>query len=340
MATQKRKKIATAKKKKTSVSYKKRKNRRKKPSLLKSFLPFIVAFFLGAFSFWAFNFFFLSHPKTTKNIKEIKNNHQKEVPNPSFSYPNNIKEKKKKDHIAYPLSKPPISNNSEKKIPKVAIVIDDIGFDIEKADELINMDLPITLAILPHLKYSSEIALRALAEGKEVLLHLPMEPKGYPDQKPGPGAIFTDMSDDEIIKIVKNDLRSVPGVKGVNNHMGSAFTENKEKMKVVLNLLKERELFFLDSKTSSKSVVYEAAKEIGIRYAKRTIFLDNKINEKAIRDQIRKVIAQAKARGKAIAIGHPHKATIQALMDMFIVFKENGLKVVPVSELLISFPSS
>ena len=217
---------------------------------------------------------------------------------------------------------------------KVAIVIDDFGEDVRIAKEFLNLPLPITLSVLPHLPYTKEIARLAVERGYEVILHLPMQPKSYPETDPGPGALLISMNDYDIYRILSGDLDEDPYIIGVNNHMGSQFTEDKDKMKIVLSEIQRRGLFFLDSFTTPNSVGYLLAKQLGIPCARRDVFLDHKPNREFIVNQIKELIHKAKIQGSAIAIGHPHTITLEILKQQAHVFEEQGIMVVKLSELV------
>ena len=217
---------------------------------------------------------------------------------------------------------------------KVAIIIDDLGYDKYLSEEFLKIDAPLTFSIFPLCTYSKSIAEKAHAMGRDIMLHLPMEPYKYPEKDPGNGTLLLHMGNEEIIRILDADIRSVPFIKGVNNHMGSRFTESEEKMRVVLKELKERDLFFLDSKTSEKSVGYSIAKNMGLKAAGRNIFLDNSPDVEYIKAQIYKLARLSTKKGSAIAIGHPHPSTIEALKQTIPDLKAKGIEIVPISELV------
>jgi hypothetical protein len=181
--------------------------------------------------------------------------------------------------------------------------------------EFIDLEAPITFSFLPQAPYAKEMAVLAHQKGKEILIHLPMEPKTYPETDPGPGSLLVGMKPDEIQAVLLKDLDEFPQAKGANNHMGSRFTEDREKMVLVLTLLKKRGLFFLDSATTPRSVIPGVASQLGVNYFTRDIFLDNVIDKEAIRQQLRKMVEQARARGQAIACGHPYPLTLQTLKE-------------------------
>lgn len=217
--------------------------------------------------------------------------------------------------------------------PKIAIIIDDIGNSRKNDDAVLAIDAPLTVSVLPLLPESKKIAEMAASNGKEVMLHLPMEPHDYPQANPGKGALFTNMDDIAIITQVYEDINSVPGIKGVNNHMGSRFTEDRERMRIVLKQLKDKGLFFVDSKTSPRSRSDKTAREMGIKAAARDIFLDNEQNEDYVAGQIEELKKIARRRGSAIAIGHPHSETIAALEKAIPKIKRD-FEIVPASELV------
>lgn len=224
---------------------------------------------------------------------------------------------------------PPIRN----ELPLAAIVIDDLGFQRHTASNFIELDLPLTLSFLPQAPFSKEMARLAFEKGKETLLHLPMEPNAYPETDPGPGALLTRMPDEEIQKIIERDLEAFPRVIGVNNHMGSHFTEDRDKMAVVLKTIKGKKLFFLDSRTTSKSVVLSVASQIGVKAIPRDIFLDNVIEGEAIERQLDQLILLAQERGSAVACGHPYPQTLQAIREKMPDLRDK-VRLVPLSRLL------
>jgi polysaccharide deacetylase 2 family uncharacterized protein YibQ len=230
-----------------------------------------------------------------------------------------------------------INKEQEKRFqegpPKIAIVIDDMGYDLDLAIAFMNLDLPLSLSVLPLAPRTADIAYEANRRGTELLLHLPMEPKDYPDLDPGPGAVLTNMDERMIRKTINNDIDQVPGIRGVNHHMGSKFTERSDKMKIVLRELKRRNLFYLDSRTTNLTVAYDLAKDMGVPAAKKDVFLDNDLSSKAIRFEMERLLGIARYSGIAIGIGHPHKETLDILKDYADILKTE-FKVVPVSELV------
>lgn len=223
----------------------------------------------------------------------------------------------------------------KKKIPKIAIILDDAGNNLNP--DLFTLDKNITFSILPHLPESKKFAHLAYERGHELMLHLPMEPHGYPSpgKDPGKEAIFIGISPEEIAKRVEYALKSFPYIKGVNNHMGSKATENKEVMDIVLKKIKKHNLYFIDSLTSSHSVVSKVAQEKNVPYAVRDIFIDYNPEIKNIHKQIKKIIRIAKIKGQAIGIGHAHsKNTLLALKNINSLLSKENVQLVPASMLV------
>lgn len=217
---------------------------------------------------------------------------------------------------------------------KIAIVIDDLGLDRNIAIDFLNLEAPLSFSVFPFGPHSREFARRATSEGRDVLLHLPMEPKGYPAQDPGEGRLLTSMGREQLLSQLEEDLSAVPYVTGVNNHMGSKFTEDPERMRLVLEDLKRRGLFFLDSRTTPNTVGFRLAQELGLKTGQRNVFLDNERDVSRIKHRISELIRVSHKNGGAIGIGHPHPETVQALREVLPSLRENGVELVPVSTLL------
>ncbi|MFB3884756.1 MAG: divergent polysaccharide deacetylase family protein [Thermodesulfobacteriota bacterium] len=218
--------------------------------------------------------------------------------------------------------------------PRVAIVIDDLGGKTSVSQELLKWDLPVTFSILPFMPHTKTLALEAERKGKEVILHLPMEPHEYPRIKPGEGALLQKMGEEELRRQLSKGIEAVPHIKGVSNHMGSRLMEDPEKMRMILLELKRRDLFFLDSRTTPETLGLQTAKSLGLKTAERSIFLDHSRNEEDIKGQLEKLSDLALAQGKAIGIGHPHASTIRLLKEMIPKMQGKGIEIVPLSELM------
>lgn len=237
----------------------------------------------------------------------------------------------------------PVSSKSGKTSPRpsgrvheargyVAIIFDDAGGSLEDLEEIIAIGRPATVAVLPGLRFSTAVAERARSAGLEVILHLPLEAEDS-SKDAGPGGITVSMSDAEIETAVRAALTAVPGAVGVNNHMGSKGTADERVMRAVLRVVKERNLLFVDSVTSSRTVAGQIALEMGIRTASRQVFLDNEDETGAIQAQLRRVITIARRRRDAVAIGHAQRLTAQVLKEMLGEFDTAGIHLVPVSTL-------
>ncbi|MFC1868203.1 divergent polysaccharide deacetylase family protein [Thermodesulfobacteriota bacterium] len=220
-----------------------------------------------------------------------------------------------------------------KGLPKIGIIIDDMGYDHKLADSYLNFDLPLSLSVLPIAPYTEYVVSEANKRGRELLLHLPMEPKGYPRLNPGPGALLADMSEEEIRKKTGDLLKKIPGLKGVNNHMGSYFTERPDKMAIVLSELRKKNLFYVDSRTTSRTVAFKLAKKMGVPVTKKSVFLDHDLSKKAIKFQMERLLGMARYSGTAVGIGHPHEQTLRVL-DEYSYQLKTDFEVVPVSELV------
>lgn len=196
--------------------------------------------------------------------------------------------------------------------PLVAIVIDDMGYRQNTGKALLALDLPLSFAFLPFTPFSAELQQEARNRGRDILLHLPLEPMD-PKWNPGPGALTTAMDAKTITSLLAADLHAVPSAIGISNHMGSRFTANPQAMRALLLLVRTRNLFFLDSVTAAKSVAYDLALEMGVKTARRTVFLDNDQNPDKIMAQLDLLIRLAGGHGQAVGIGHPYPATVEAL---------------------------
>ncbi len=234
-------------------------------------------------------------------------------------------------HAALPPGPPP-GPPVPRARPRVALIIDDIGYDRSLAEKLIALDAPLTFAVLPHSPHRKALARLADERGREVLLHLPMEPREYPAVDPGPGALLAAMTPDELLQELERDLQAVPFARGVNNHMGSRLTADADRMNQVFSVLKRRGLFFVDSRTSEESACRSAARLFQVPFAQRDVFLDHRPEPEFIRRQLSALVRLARSRGEAIGIAHPHPATYAVLREEMPRLKEE-LEFVPASRL-------
>lgn len=219
------------------------------------------------------------------------------------------------------------------KRPKVAIIIDDMGYDRKMSRAFLQLDATLTYAILPFSPLRVEIQETADSKGLDTMLHLPMEPLEYPTVNPGEGALFTAMSPDTLIAQLRKDLQAVPGVKGVNNHMGSKMTEVSEQMNQIFSVLKKEGLYFIDSRTTPASLCRSSANLFRIPFAERNVFLDHVQKADIIRNQIELLIREATEKGEAIGIGHPHEVTFEVLEQMLPEIKRK-VKLISASEVV------
>ncbi len=219
------------------------------------------------------------------------------------------------------------------KSARVAIVIDDLGDDYQAALELARIPGPIAMSILPFESKSQEVLELAKNYHKPALLHMPMEPLESTGKNPGPEALLILMSPEQVTLTLGKALDSLPGIAGVNNHMGSAFTAMSEMMDPVLKEINRRGLFFLDSRTSGRSVGYQLGQELGMKICERKIFLDNLQDPEMIAQKLAELCRIAKEEGFAIGIGHPYPETIRVLGERIDLLKSSGCELTPIQEL-------
>ena len=215
---------------------------------------------------------------------------------------------------------------------QIAVIIDDIGYDLRLVEDLMRIEAPIAFAILPHTPHAREAARRLHAAGKEILLHLPMEPRSYPADNPGKGALFVDMDEGEIRRRIEADLTAVPYASGVNNHMGSRFMEDEAGLAVVMEELAKRGLFFVDSVTTPGSRARSAAARAGARYVSRAVFIDHAPDHTKALANLLQPPPRGREQGKPILmIGHPRPETIRALREAQPLWQKDGVRMIPLS---------
>jgi len=216
---------------------------------------------------------------------------------------------------------------------RLAIIIDDLGYDRAEADALFVLPFPLTLAVLPHLAYSADIAEEAHRRGYQVMLHLPME-SANGGAKPEAVELRAGMSPTEATRLLAGMLDTVPHAVGVNNHQGSLATADGQLMAAIMLALRERDLFFIDSRTTPATLAYDAALRARVPAAYRNVFLDDTATREAVRQQLALAARRARQQGSAIAIGHPYAATFQALQEYLPELEAQGLSLVFASELV------
>lgn len=217
--------------------------------------------------------------------------------------------------------------------PRAAIIIDDLGNSWSQARAITSLPYPVAVSVLPGTPFAERIARRAHKRGKEVLVHVPMEP-GDPSIELDPRFLRADMGRRELLATLGSDLAKIPHAQGINNHMGSRLTARDQPMQWVMESLRRRGLFFIDSRTTPHSRALAQARTEGVPATNRDIFLDHHMDPKAIRAQFRELLAEAKERGTALAIGHPHPATIEILRRWLPRASAHGVEIVPVQEVL------
>ena len=218
--------------------------------------------------------------------------------------------------------------------PRIVIIIDDLGNNMESLERLLNLDYELTYSIMPQLTASERTAQIIHEAGRDIMLHLPMQPKDWPKYNPGPGALMNNDTRETLRNTLVANLQTVPFAVGSNNHMGSAFTQYKEGMELVMEVLSERDLLFLDSKTAPGAIAKNSARKFGVTYLERNIFLDNVQEHNAIATQLYKGARIAKTKGIAILIGHPYVETYEVLAEQLPVLERQGVQIVGISTLI------
>jgi len=217
--------------------------------------------------------------------------------------------------------------------PQVAIIIDDLGYNPDLDQELHRLDHPLTLAVLPFRSHTQETAETFESKDNfELLLHLPLEPMDENQKEESMATV--DMDREEIASFLDEALEEMEGVEGINNHKGSRFTSDETKMEYLLEEIRQRDLFFVDSFTLGDSVAYPLALEMGIPTARRNVFIDYDDNKEVVIEKLRQLEEVARENGTAIGIGHHKKNTIQALKEELPRMEERGIELVVVSEIL------
>ncbi len=217
--------------------------------------------------------------------------------------------------------------------PMIAIVIDDMGVDQRRSARAMKLPAKVTLSFLPYARDLKKQSAEAAAMGHEVMLHVAMEPESS-EADPGPNVLLTGTPEAELLANLRWNLEQMTGYQGINNHMGSRFTRDLAGMRLVMGELKARGLFFLDSVTSRDSVGAKTAREAGVPFATRDVFIDHRDDEAFVHKQLAKVEAEARKRGIAIAIGHPRDITLRALKTWLTKVQADGFELVGVSRVL------
>jgi polysaccharide deacetylase 2 family uncharacterized protein YibQ len=227
----------------------------------------------------------------------------------------------------------PAKPSPDRQRPLVAIIVDDLGYDLNLAKCFIEMDGPFTFSMLPQGPFTRKIVAEAHARGHEIMLHLPMEPLEYPQVSPGPGALLVEMTPDELLAQLDADLMAIPHLKGVNNHMGSRLSAQAPQMRQIFSRLKARGLYYVDSRTTKETVGRPAAERLHLPFAERDIFIDHYQDVDFIRKQLRQLVKRAHAQGVAIGIAHPHPLTIELMRSALPELKDQ-VTLVPASRVV------
>lgn len=217
---------------------------------------------------------------------------------------------------------------------KLAVIIDDCGYDVDLVQRLVNLQAPFSFAIIPYRDYSSDSLHVINGGGQVAMLHLPMEPMDPSAMSEGKNTVLTSMDDKSIMKLTKDMLDSLPGISGANNHQGSKATSDERTMRAVLKEIKRQGMFFVDSNTYAKSLGDKLAEGMGVPTGRNNIFLDNSTNEDEIIKKIWQAAAIADKYGSAIAICHARPHTVNAWEKVIDEVRASGLKLVPVTEVL------
>ncbi|MGA8143702.1 MAG: divergent polysaccharide deacetylase family protein [Candidatus Acidiferrales bacterium] len=238
-------------------------------------------------------------------------------------------------HVVTPVAarvRPPVQQGGGSG-PRLAIILDDLGYDRAAAEAAFTLQFPITVSVIPHLPLSAEVAEEAYRRGDQVLLHLPMEAEAD-GAKPEPIELRVGMRSEQVEQELAGMLETVPHAAGVNNHQGSRATADAGLMAELMPVLRRQGLFFIDSRTTAATVAYDAAEREGVRSASRKVFLDDTQSREAILSQLELAARDAARDGYAIAIGHPHAATIAALAEGVPRLEARGVRLVFASDVV------
>jgi hypothetical protein len=230
---------------------------------------------------------------------------------------------------------PASADTGTASLPAIAIIMDDIGYRHREDQEVIALPGPLAVSILPHSPHADEMARLATDSGKDVMLHLPMEPlREEKNVALGPGALMLNMDRVDLMRTLNQNLDAVPSAIGVNNHMGSLLTRDTQHMQWLMESLRIHGKFFVDSVTSRNSVAAQVAQRKGVPNLRRDVFLDDDLGTQNLRDNFQELIKVARRRGSALAIGHPHPETIALLRTELTHLQSLGVRLISVPELL------
>tara|TARA_B110000977_G_C10999463_1_gene463229 strand:- start:122 stop:874 length:753 start_codon:yes stop_codon:yes gene_type:complete len=216
--------------------------------------------------------------------------------------------------------------------PSMVIIIDDLGYNLANGLGAVNLPGPITLAVMPHTPHGALLARKGAAKDKQIMLHVPMQ--NHAGLRLGPGGLTLDMDEDEFKQVLRGDLASVPYAAGLNNHMGSALTEQPLPMQWTMDVANEFGLFFVDSLTSAYSIAWQQAVGQAVPALTRDVFLDNDTGIDALEKQFQQAMDIAKKHGSAVLIGHPYPTTVAFLNKSLGRLDEAGIRLVSASALI------
>lgn len=228
-----------------------------------------------------------------------------------------------------------LDESSGRTLPAIALIIDDLGNQRAPGRRAVQLPGPVACAFLPNGPFTRELARRAHAGHKEVMLHLPMQALETEARQPEAAELTLDMTRNQFRKTIEQDIAAVPHVIGLNNHQGSLLTQHPGNMAWLMQTISEhRNLFFVDSRTTSATVARQLAQEYGIPNSERNVFLDNEAAPGAVREKFRELVRMARRDGTALGIGHPHPATLDVLVDELNNLGELGVQLIPVQNLI------
>ena len=222
----------------------------------------------------------------------------------------------------------------KEKLGKIALVIDDWGYNLKNRNFITDNDFHVTISILPFKPFSTQIAQLAFHKQKDIIIHMPMEPQNKENYGLEENTLLTSMGKKTIIRLMDEAFDCVPYAKGMSNHMGSKATQDLKLMRIVMEYLKKKNLFFLDSCVTPHSVCKNLAKKFRVGFAGRDVFIDNDSDSSSIKEQLFKLAQIAKRRGVAIGIGHDRPNTIAVLREMIPRLEEEGYQFVNLSEIV------
>jgi polysaccharide deacetylase 2 family uncharacterized protein YibQ len=216
---------------------------------------------------------------------------------------------------------------------QLVIIIDDIGNNYEQGNAMVELEGSLTLAFLPHTPYAKRLANKAYLQHKEIILHAPME--NIIKAALGPGGLTQELTETELKRTLKKAIASIPHIQGINNHMGSALTQNKQSMKWVMETLEDEQLYFVDSLTSAKSIAYKLAQQQGLPSLKRHVFLDNNKSLISLNKQWQQALRISKKHGSAVLIAHPYTESHDFLAQKIPELSDQNIQLVPASQLFL-----